>query len=93
MFIEEIVDVGVERFCLGQGGVVGRVCFENVFEKFARGGLAAFCHPEVGDDGVAVWAPDARDEDGFGRHDEVAGGGTSNGRQAGEGLRLVIGSV
>jgi TPP-dependent pyruvate/acetoin dehydrogenase alpha subunit len=49
------------------------MCFEDVFEKFARGGLAAFRHPEIGDDAVAVGAPDAGDEDGVFGHDEMAG--------------------
>ncbi len=40
------------------------VRLEDVFEQLAGGGLAAFCHPVVGEQDVTVRPPDAVDEDG-----------------------------
>ena len=89
VLVQVVVDVCVVLLGHAEGGLVGRVGFEDVFEEFAGGGLAAFGHPVVGDDAVAVGAPDAVDEDGLGGHDEVAGRGAGHGGEAREGLRLV----
>ena len=73
VLVQVVVDVGVVLLRHAEGVLVRGVGFEDVLEELARRGLAAFGHPVVWDDAVAVGAPDAVDEDGLGRHDEVAG--------------------
>lgn len=63
MLVEVVVDVCVVGFRDGECLVEGWMCFDDVFEQLACRGLAAFGHPEARDDGVAVRAPHARDED------------------------------
>ncbi len=72
MFVQVVVDVGVVGLGDAEGLLEGRVGFEDVLEELAGCGLAAFSHPVFGDEDVAVWAPDAGDEDGLGGHGDVA---------------------
>ncbi len=72
MFVQVVVDVGVVGLGDAEGLLEGRVGFEDVLEELAGCGLAAFSHPVLGDEDVAVWAPDAGDEDGLGGHGDVA---------------------
>lgn len=93
MLVQVVVDVGVVGVGDGHGVLEGWVGFEDVLEKLAGGGLAAFGHPVAGDENVAVGAPDALDEDGFGGHGDVAGGGTGDGGYTGECLISIVAGV
>jgi hypothetical protein len=90
MLVQVIVNVHVERLRHGHRFLEGRVGFDDVLEQFARRGLAAFGHPVVWDQDVAVGAPDAVDEDGLLAHGQVAGRGSGDGGEAREGLRDVV---
>lgn len=90
VLIQEIIDVAMAGLRHGQSLVVGRVCFQDVFEEFARGRLATFGHPKVGNDAVTIRTPDARDKDWIGRENEVTGRGSSDGGQTSKGLRLIV---
>jgi len=90
VLVEVVVDVGVVGLGDGDGLVEGRVRLDDVLEQLARRRLPALGHPEAREDGVAVGAPDAGDEDGVGRHGQVAGRRARDGGQAREGLRAVV---
>ena len=90
MLVQVIVDVRVVGFSNAKGLLEGGMGLKDVLEKLARGALPAFSHPVVWNQHVAVWTPDAGDEDGFWGHGDVAGGSAGNGGEASEGLGFVV---
>lgn len=92
--LEVRVEVIVNVLVLGSGeclGLVeGRVNVEHMTKQLASGRLPALGHPVIGQQHVAVRAPDARNKDGLFGHGQVAGGGTGDGGESGKGLRQVV---
>ena len=93
VLIQVVVDVGVVGVGNGHGVLEGWVGFEDVLEELTGGRLAALGHPVARDEDVTIGAPDALDEDRFGGHGDVAGGGPGDGGYTGESLVSVVAGV
>lgn len=91
VLVQKVVDVARRTLRHRNGLVVGRVCLQDVFEKFSSGRLSTFRHPVVRDDAVPVRSPYARYEHRIFGHDEMARRRTGDRGETGECLRLVVG--
>ena len=90
MLVEVFVDVRIVAVREAHGIFKSRVRLDDVFEELARGRLTAFGAPIVGNQDIPIRTPDTLHEDRVTRHGDVAGGGTGDSGETGEGLMPIV---